>query len=1346
MNSILDTVAGHGLDVVIKATALMGVAGLVHAALGRRQVLARAAFGNALLLGLLLMPVACLATPRVRLTLGPAVPLAMGSGTWRPPASPLAPGPAPIPALGDPETKTPPPTPGAEEAAPDPIAPALPPSPRTVGAVASRRRPVLAPESPPARPWGREYVLEALIPAYLAILVILLIRLARSLAGVRRLVETSDPVEEPRWCSALERWRTVLGIGRQVALARTPRVSVPAVVGWRRPTILLPIRMNEQTDPGVIDAVVLHELCHVRRGDYPWNLALRVAGALYWPHPLMWAWSRIVGDVREQACDELCLGRLAGGTNYREVLIGVASRLVSPPAPSPSLLMARSSRLGRRLASLEGSRGLSRCLSSRRSRGTIAAVVIAASGLIGAVEFAAAGAPPSRAKDDEPKAKAVVADDPEPKPADAETFEFLALDDESGEPLPGVILRIYLDYEYQYRTTGPDGRAIVPCPKSEYSFTVDSWKEGYVQERKTWSDLDSSRKPIPRRYEYRFRKGVGRIGGRVIDEEGKPIAGATLHLYESPPYRKVWKGMVGNLPVETDADGRWTTASVPPETCPIHARVEHPEFRTGNLDVPLTALFAGKGDLTMQRGAIVEGVVLDEAGDPIDGAEVLVASYSYNPDAPRAATGGDGRFRLADLDPGETSLIVKAPGRKPEQSRVVAGPEPSRLEFRLGPGRVLRGRVVDTDGEAIADAQLYASYWRRLQGLAWHATTDGEGRFTWDSAPDDAVHISAQRSGYLASDREVAANEAEEVWTLRRSISIHGAVTDARTGAKIPLFRVTPLQNLAGPEIAMGRISDTHWWGRYNVDWQEPPDGLTFTIEAQGYRSFTSRGFARAEKNVVYDAKLEKLAPGEGGGPTGTVIGLDGKPLAGADVLMGTTSQGGLLEDGQAHPPEGHLWSTGAGYVTTGEDGSFTFHPVAESFHLAIVHESGYTQVSGEELAANSRVAVRPWGRIEGRVDPSLARLPDTRLEAETDRPYLLPSEGIEARYQLIPIDPEGKFVIERVPPGPMSVALTRYGSNHYQSIGRAVHVLVREDETARAALGGSGRTVVGRVVVPEDEGMALKDLAFETGHTFDFATAKPVIPFPPALAVRGGKDERDAWSRRWWEGDEARAYRKAFDNRAVGFASDGSFRLEDVAPGEYTLSPMLRDPFSKDRQTAAMTARRVVVPEGPPGTVVDLGEVPVRKLHPLKAGHLAPPVVGRTLDGRPFFLGDLRGKTVVLHFWSSDDVQNLMNSLRSVADLAKAHAGDADLAIVGLNLDHDPEDARRVVAAADLSWPQVALGDWDATTIPAAYDVAGSKPIVVVGPDGKVVTYRPWGAWLEQDVATARAARKRED
>src|SRR5262249_54033923 len=184
------------------------------------------------------------------------------------------------------------------------------------------------------------------------------------------------------------------------ALLRSDTLSVPAVVGVLRPAIIVPERIIDTASTAIVDAALLHELSHVRRGDSGWNLARKLVEIVYWPHPLTWLLGRVLGQVRDQACDDVCVHGLGSAHAYRASLLEVASGLVRRPGPALGLAMARARTLGQRLAWIDETRGASRCVLGWPARWSLGALVAAVAVTAGAVELSQAKA---RATEPQPR-------------------------------------------------------------------------------------------------------------------------------------------------------------------------------------------------------------------------------------------------------------------------------------------------------------------------------------------------------------------------------------------------------------------------------------------------------------------------------------------------------------------------------------------------------------------------------------------------------------------------------------------------------------------------------------------------------------------------------------------------------------------------------------------------------------------------------------------------------------------------------------------------------------------------------------------------------------------------------
>lgn len=98
-----------------------------------------------------------------------------------------------------------------------------------------------------------------------------------------------------------------MGVGRAVRLCRSALVEVPTVVGWLRPVILVPACALAGLTPAQVEAVLAHELAHIRRHDYLVNLLQTFVETILFFHPAAWWISGRVRAEREHACDDLAV-------------------------------------------------------------------------------------------------------------------------------------------------------------------------------------------------------------------------------------------------------------------------------------------------------------------------------------------------------------------------------------------------------------------------------------------------------------------------------------------------------------------------------------------------------------------------------------------------------------------------------------------------------------------------------------------------------------------------------------------------------------------------------------------------------------------------------------------------------------------------------------------------------------------------------------------------------------------------------------------------------------------------------------------------------------------------------
>jgi beta-lactamase regulating signal transducer with metallopeptidase domain len=110
-------------------------------------------------------------------------------------------------------------------------------------------------------------------------------------------------------------------VGRRVVLRASDEVISPLAMGVWRATVILPISAVLGLPREELEAVMAHELGHIRRWDYLWNLLQTAVESLLFFHPAMWWLSRIVRERREVCCDEIAVQSCAEAAVYARALL-----------------------------------------------------------------------------------------------------------------------------------------------------------------------------------------------------------------------------------------------------------------------------------------------------------------------------------------------------------------------------------------------------------------------------------------------------------------------------------------------------------------------------------------------------------------------------------------------------------------------------------------------------------------------------------------------------------------------------------------------------------------------------------------------------------------------------------------------------------------------------------------------------------------------------------------------------------------------------------------------------------------------------------------------------------------
>lgn len=392
--------------------------------------------------------------------------------------------------------------------------------------------------------------------------------------------------------------------------------------------------------------------------------------------------------------------------------------------------------------------------------------------------------------------------------------------DERGQPVPDAEVRVFRSLisedlrEVGHTRTSSRGSFRFPYLSRGRSYDLLAVRSGLAP---AWASvtLAEDEQAVS---DVRLVLGPARsAGGRVVDPEGQPVAGATVELVrslaaESPSDQGILADD-GLYRTETGSDGSFRLADLPGGWFDVEVR--RPGF------VPLTSpgvemrpddSVADLGTLVLAPGKRLEGRATEPGGAPVAGAEVWVvpdeeagsrAWKAFREAGPAMVTDPDGRFVLQGLDPRQSlSVDVCRPGYQTGriwQPTLEEGP----VQVTLPRAARLSGRVVDPGGKPVSGASVSVSLAGASRGDFFlptspcpqsgkfsSAETDAEGRFTLEPLEEGLFELQVYAEGYLPAD----------------SVNVEVKVGSESAGPTLVLERETVLTKKApGAERTIGR-------------------------------------------------------------------------------------------------------------------------------------------------------------------------------------------------------------------------------------------------------------------------------------------------------------------------------------------------------------------------------------------------------------------------------------------------------------------------------------------------------------------------------------------------------------
>jgi beta-lactamase regulating signal transducer with metallopeptidase domain len=190
-----------------------------------------------------------------------------------------------------------------------------------------------------ARAWRLDDALPMIVAVWASGACALSLRMALGVWWIQRLCSAPQGAAAATWQARLDALAPRFGLRRPVALRLVDAIASPASVGWWRPVVLLPTALLARMPVDLVEALLAHELAHIRRHDYLVNLLQGAVEAMLFYHPVTWWLTRRIRVEREEVADLLAAEAIGEPRRLAVALSELSGSLASTEA-LPSLVLA----------------------------------------------------------------------------------------------------------------------------------------------------------------------------------------------------------------------------------------------------------------------------------------------------------------------------------------------------------------------------------------------------------------------------------------------------------------------------------------------------------------------------------------------------------------------------------------------------------------------------------------------------------------------------------------------------------------------------------------------------------------------------------------------------------------------------------------------------------------------------------------------------------------------------------------------------------------------------------------------------------------------------------------------
>ena len=418
------------------------------------------------------------------------------------------------------------------------------------------------------------------------------------------------------------------------------------------------------------------------------------------------------------------------------------------------------------------------------------------------------------------------------------------------------------------------------------------------------------------------------IAGRVVDEgdDGIPDARVSATIKG--------QNIASTL---TDEEGLFELTFLPEGTYTITAK------KKGYADAVLTRLSLKTKErlerviLRMAKGGVVKGKVLDDAGEAIPNANVVVYPFERieGVRAKGTRTDKNGDFRIEDLFPALYRINATHPDflrQKPEVVRVTAAAE-TEINIVLARGGTVEGVVINTEEEPVKGANIYIMKPSGTLHLGRFIKTDEEGRFVIRGLPPGVLNLKVTAKDYqtkVVRDISVVAGETNENVriVLSKGLCLEGVVVD-ENGLPIKGARVS-----ASTKTGILAPQNTDKNGHFSLSGLSINDTVSLLVRASGY-------IEEVRRNITLPAEPLKIVLRHGAVLTGRLTSRDELPKNFLVLCFR------IDENGKRHLEEQK-------FITNSKEHTFTIRELPPAVYEIEVSARGYIRTEPVEVDLRS--------------------------------------------------------------------------------------------------------------------------------------------------------------------------------------------------------------------------------------------------------------------------------------------------------------------------------------------------------------------------------------------------------